>query len=444
MNLFEENLKIVENLFENLFPINRSITGHGVRETLEILNKIVPIKINEIACGTKVFDWEIPSEWNIKNGWIKNSDGEKIIDFKINNLHILNYSEPVSKKVDYNELIKHIYTLPSKPDLIPYRTSYYERKWGFCMSHNTLLSLNKKDDYEVFIDSNFNENGSLTYGEIDIKGKGNNEYLISTYTCHPSMANDNLSGIILTILLAKYLNQCDLRNNYKIIFVPETIGAITFLSQNKKFSKNIKGGFVVTTVAGKGDFGYKETFLRDSEIDKSVLLAFGDKKLIRYPFEPSGSDERQYSSPGFRIPIGSITKDKYYEYEEYHTSGDDLDFISSKCLLESLNFYKKAINNLERDIYYKRLNPYCEYQLGKYGLYPKTGGSIYQEAEKKDKNKIKSDKKVKCLEWLSFFCDGENSLMDISIMSKIDIESIHDAAREMENLGLLEEYKEYK
>ena len=434
---FEKDLALVEELFETLFPINRSITGNGVRETLKILNDVVPIKINEVKCGTNVFDWKIPDEWNIKDGWIKNSKGEKIIDFKTNNLHILNYSQPVRKKVNFKELSSNLFTFPSKPDLIPYRTSYYEKKWGFCMSHNNFLSLNKDDIYEVFIDSNFNKNGSLTYGEIDIKGEGEKEYLISTYTCHPSMANDNLSGIILTILLAKHLNQCNLKNNYKIIFAPETIGAIAFLSRNIDLNKNVTGGFIITTVAGKGEFGYKKTFLGDSDIDKSVLLAFGDKKYIKYPFAPNGSDERQYSSPGFRIPVGSITKDKYYEYDEYHTSGDNLDFISSKCLLESLHLYKRAIDNLERNIYYKRANPYCEYQLGKYDLYPKLGGGIYQPLANKNKKVISSDKKINCLEWLSFLCDGKNSLMDISITAKIDIELLHEVAKEMESFNLL-------
>lgn len=435
--IFKEDLSEIDELFKKLFPINRSITGNGVRDTLKILNDIIPIKINEIASGTNVFDWKIPDEWNIKDGWIKNSKGEKIVNFRTNNLHILNYSEPVLKKITFEELFAHVYTLPSKPDLIPYRTSYYEKKWGFCMSHNTLLSLNKDDTYEVFIDSTFDENGSLTYGEIDIKGKGEKEYLISTYTCHPSMANDNLSGIILTIFLAKYLNQLELNNNYKIIFAPETIGAITFLSQNKNLNKKIDGGFIVTTVAGKGKFGFKETFLGDSDIDKSILLALDNTKFIKYPFIPDGSDERQYSSPGFRIPVASITKDKYYEYNEYHTSADDLNFISSECLLESLQLYKKAINNLERNILFTRTNPYCEYQLGKYGLYPKTGGEINQLSSIQNQKTISSNLKISCLGWLSFLCDGTNSLMDISLKSKIDMDSLYIIAKEMEENKLL-------
>lgn len=433
----EEELFQADELFNKLFPINRSITGNGVRETLKILDEIVPIKICEIASGTDVFDWKIPDEWNINSGWIKNSKGEKIVDFQNNNLHILNYSEPVCKKVNFEELLKHTHTLPSKPDLIPYRTSYYEKKWGFCMSYNTLLSLNKDDIYEVFIDSNLDKKGSLTYGEIDIKGKGEKEYLISTYTCHPSMANDNLSGIILTILLVKHLNKCKLNNNYKIIFAPETIGAIAFLSKNKKLIKGIEGGFIVTTVAGKGKFGFKETFLGDSDIDKSILLALGNMEFIKYPFIPDGSDERQYSSPGFRIPVASITKDKYYEYDEYHTSGDNLNFISSECLLETLQLYKKAINNLERNILFTRTNPYCEYQLGKYGLYPKIGGEINQPLAIKNQKAMSSNQKINCLGWLSFLCDGTNSLMDISLKSKIDMDLLYAVASEMEKFKLL-------
>ena len=437
MKLDEQYLEISDYLLKKLFPINRSITGDGVRETLKIINEFVPIEVKEVPSGTEVFDWKIPSEWNIKDGWIKNSNGEKLVDFKKNNLHVMGYSEPVSKKLTYDELKKHVYSLPNYPDLIPYRTSYYQKKWGFCVSHNTFLKLSKNDEYEVFIDSKFNENGSLSYGEIDINGNGNNQYLISTYICHPSLANDNLSGVVLTTLLSNYLSKSDLRNNYKIIFIPETIGAITFLSQNLDFSKRVKGGFVITTVAGKGDFGYKETFLGNSEIDQSVLLAFENKKLIRYPFEPNGSDERQFSSPGFRIPMGSITKDKYYEYKEYHTSGDNLDFISSKNLLETLGFYIETIKNLERNIIYQRSNPYCEYQLGKYNLYPKTGGSLFQPSGKIDKKTIESENKIKCLEWLSFLCDGENSLMEISNKSKLDFNQIYSVALEMEKKKLL-------
>ena len=435
-----QEINQINYLFEKLFPINRSLTGDGNRKTLEIINSIIPLKINEIKSGTKVFDWIIPEEWNIRSGWIKDSKG-KIVDFEDNNLHVLGYSMPIDKKVTYNELIKNIYTLQNRPKSIPYRTSYYEKKWGFCMTNEQFLQLNPNETYHVFIDSEFKTNGSLTYGETYLKGKSEKEYLISTYICHPSLANDNLSGIVLTTLLADHLSRINLKHNYRIIFIPETIGAIAYLSRNMNELGNVKGGYVITTVAGKGKIGYKESFIKNSEIDNSIILALQGEDFIKYNFAPDGSDERQFSSPGFRIPMASVTKDKYYEYEQYHNSDDNLDFISAEGLMKTLNFYKEAIEILELNETYYRKNPYCEFQLGKYGLYPNTGGAINQKVNS-DELENYSNQFIDALGWLSFKCDGNNSLIDIAIESKINIGILSETANKMKKKGLLFEISE--
>jgi len=443
-------LKDIDGLLSKLFPINRSITGEGVRETYSIIKKILPINTYEIESGTKCFDWVIPKEWNIKEAWIKDINGNVIINFDINNLHVLNYSAPVNKFVSYKELSKHIYTLPSEPDAIPYRTSYYEEKWGFCMEYNRFSALNKEEEYHVFIDSSLDSNGSLSYADFLLKGNSSKEYIISTYSCHPSLANDNLSGLVLSILLAKILQENGVYHNYRFIIVPETIGAIAYLHENKDIMKNVKGGYVISTVAGKGRMGYKESFLADSDIDRSARLALKNKDYIKYKFVPDGSDERQYSSPGFRIPIGTITKDKYYSYKEYHTSKDNLDFISAENLYQTLEVYLDTIQNLEYNRKYKRTSDYCEYQLGKYGLYPNTGGALQQLAELGGQHynrfsysiseiNVTSGEKISALEWLSFYCDGNNCLLDISEKSEIEVKVLYLVAMEMEKVGLLKE-----
>jgi len=443
-------IKESEIILKKLFPICRSITGNGVRQMLSILKKeVTDFDIKEIPSGTVCYDWVVPDEWNISDAYIADSSGKKIIDYKKNNLHIVNYSVPVNQTMKFDELKKHLYFLPDMPNAIPYRTSYYKRTWGFCLSYNQLKEMDKKAKYHVFIDSALRP-ASLTYGEKIIKGTSGKEFLFSTYCCHPSLANDNLSGQVLWSFLLRQLKAKKLRHSYRFVILPETIGAIAYLSKNETKMKKISGGYVITSVAGPGKYGYKYTYLGNHLIDKAVENTFKDLKIkyIPYPFDILGSDERHYSSPFFRIPIGTICKDKYYEYDCYHTSLDNLDFISAKNLIKTLDIYSKVIDRLEMDLTFKSLCPYCEPNLGKRGLYPEIGGSIKQKAadfKKKhhdrkyqisQKENIKGNK-LDIIRWLLFYSDGKTSLFDIYHKTGFQIEQLYEVAEELRRHNLL-------
>jgi aminopeptidase-like protein len=420
----------IDHYLRRLFPITRSITGDGNRETLKILQEVIPLEIKEYPSGQHVYDWVIPKEWNIKDAWIKNSKGEKIVDFQKNNLHLVSYSIRVHKKLPFSELKKYLHYRKDLPEAIPYRTSYYEETWGFCVSYNDLNAyFHENEEYEVSIDSSLT-NGSLSIGELLIKGKSSKEYLISTYICHPSMANDNLSGMILTAFLAKELLKKELNFSYRIVFVPETIGAIAYCANNEKAIKKIDCGFVVTTVGGSGQFGYKQSFDKDHFINKIIEQTFkeSNEEHITYPFDIHGSDERQYSSPGFRINMATICKDRYYEYDYYHTSLDDLGFVKTANINHTLMLYLKTINKLDKNITYKNQYP-CETMLSRHGLYPKAGGGL-----------LPGNPKINDLEkmlWLLFYCDGTTDLFEISEKLNVDIESLYSIAHKLEEKGVV-------
>ena len=403
------------NLMQKLYPICRSITGNGVRESLNIIRKYISINIKEISSSTNVYDWKVPDEWNIKDAYIKNSNGDKIIDFKKHNLHIVGYSEPINIQLTYNELIKHIHTLPEHPDWIPYRTSYYKKTWGFCMKHKEFLKLDKNDIYEIYIDSEFTE-GNLTYADLIIPGKVKKEILISCYICHPSMCNDSISGVVVTTYIAKYLLEKDNYYTYRFVFIPETIGSITYLSLHlKELKENVIGGYVVTCVGDEGEFTYLKTRKDNKLVDKITLYTLKNN-VNNYnirEYITCGSDERQYNYPGVDLNIGSLMKSKYHDYPEYHTSADNMDFVSKKGLNDSLNMYMKCIELFEINHYYKT-NTICEPQLGKYGLYNNIGG----ECDKYNKDKIDGHLISKFLK----YCDGDYDLIDISKKLNINIE----------------------
>lgn len=428
--IMQDYAKQIDDYLHRLFPITRSITGGGNRETLRILQEVVPLEIKEYPSGQHVYDWVIPKEWNIKDAWIKNSKGEKIVDFKKNNLHLVSYSVPVHKKLMFSELKKHLHYREELPEAIPYRTTYYEETWGFCVSYNDLsASFNEKEEYEVYIDSSL-ANGSLSIGELLIQGKSSKEYLISTYICHPSMANDNLSGVVMTAFLAKELLKKKLNFSYRIIFVPETIGAIAYCANNEKAMKKIDCGFVATTVGGPGQLGYKQSFDKDHFIDRIIEQTFeeNNKDYITYPFDIHGSDERQYSSPGFRINMATICKDRYYEYDYYHTSLDDLNFVKGATINYSLMLYLETISKLDKNITYKTQYP-CEAMLSKYGLYPKAGGSL-----------LPGDPKINNLEtilWFLFYCDGKTDMFKISEKLNTDIECLYSISHKLEEKGVV-------
>jgi len=417
--------KKMSNLIERLYPICRSITGEGVRETIKIINEHIPIKIYEIPTGKKVFDWEVPKEWNIKDAYIKNSKGKKIVDFKKSNLHVVNYSTPIHKKMTLKEIKqaygKHFFTLPKYPDWIPYKTSYYKENWGFCMTHNQYENLSK-DTYEVFIDSEL-KNGHLTYGELIIKGSLKGEILVSTYICHPSLCNDNLSGIVLSTFLAKYLANKELKYSYRFLFIPETIGSITWLSLNEKKIPRIKFGFVITCVGDSGNITFKKTKNGDTELDKATIKVlqdlFKEKNYQILNFVPMGSDERQYSSPGINIPMVSIMRTQYTKYPQYHTSADNLNIMNEKCLDEIFNIYIKVIDIIENDKIYVNKYSKCEPQLGKRGIYSSSS----------EENLV--------FKWILNMTDGKHSLLDIAIRSNISFDKIKNASDILYSKGLI-------
>ena len=412
-------------LAEELYPICRSITGDGVRETLRIISRQIPVSIHEIPTGTLVFDWTVPREWNIKDAWIKNEKGERIVDFKKCNLHALNYSTPVHKKVSLAELKQHLYSLPDRPDWIPYRTSYYEEEWGFCLSHNQLTGL-KEGTYEVFIDSSL-EKGHLTYGEYVLRGESEDEILISAHICHPSLANDNLSGISLATFLAKNLSHVSHKFTYRFLFIPGTIGSITWLSRNESILGRIKHGIVVSCVGDGGGPTYKRSRRGNSEIDRVMqyVLESSFKQPVIVDFSPYGYDERQFCSPAFDLPVGLFERSQYGQFPEYHTSADNLDFIKPEYLAESYRIIASVIDILEHNVRFINTNPKCEPQLGKRGLYEAIGGDNERA------------RKQMAMLWVLNQSDGTKSLLDIAIRADIPFSIIRDVARLLEKHGLL-------
>jgi aminopeptidase-like protein len=415
----------MHQFMSELYPICRSITGNGVRETCDLIKKHIPITVYEVPTGTKVFDWIVPKEWNIKDAYVKNSEGKKVIDFKKNTLHVLSYSVPVKKKVSLNELKEHLFTIPEYPDWIPYRTSYYKENWGFCISYNQLINL-KEDKYEVVIDSSL-EDGHLTYGEYYISGKKTDEILISCHTCHPSLCNDNLSGITLAVFLSKYLSNLSLEYSYRFVFIPGTIGSITWLSLNEPHVSRIKHGLVVACIGDSGKFTYKKSRRETAEIDRVVANVLKNSKFDYeiIDFIPYGYDERQYCSPEFNLPVGCLMRTPYCRYPQYHTSADNLEFVRPKYLADSFSVFLSIFNVLENNKTYINQNPKCEPQLGKRGLYQMTGGQ--------------NERKLKELAmlWSLNLSDRSNTLLDISDKSGLEFPVIQEAALTLVKHGLL-------
>ena len=426
----EDIAKEIYKLCEELFPINRSITGDGFRQSLSILQRYLPeLKKFEVPTGTKCFDWEVPKEWNIKDAYIITPDGKKICDFKKSNLHVVNYSIPINRVVSFEELQKHLYSLPNQPDAIPYITSYYKKNWGFCITQKERDKL-KPGNYKVFIDSELKD-GSLTYGELIIPGKSKKEIMFSTYLCHPSLANDNLSGPVVTTFLAKWISNIkDRKYTYRIIIIPETIGSIVYLSRNyKTLKENVIAGFNVTCVGDERTFSYLPSRQGDTLSDKVALhvLKHVYPNFKKYSFLDRGSDERQYCSPGIDLPVCSVMRSKYGDYPEYHTSLDDLNFISPKGLFESYKTYKKIVECIEmNDILYPTV--LCEPQLGKRGLYPTI-------STKNSKNIVKD-----MMNFLAY-CDGSLSNLEIAEKINVPLWKLKDIIDKLKKENILKEKK---
>lgn len=420
----------MHRLMAELYPICRSITGDGVRQTLEIIGRHVSLDVSEVPSGTQVFDWTVPKEWNIRDAWIKNAKGERVVDFRKSNLHVVSYSVPVHRRMPFSELRGHLYSLPEHPDWIPYRTSYYNENWAFCVSHRQLESLTD-EEYEVCIDATL-ANGSLTYAEHCLPGDTDDEVLISCHVCHPSLCNDNLAGISLAVFLAGHLAGLPQRRySYRFLFIPGTIGSITWLARNSDQVGRIRHGLVVTCVGDSGPFTYKKSRRGNAEIDRAVahVLKHSGRPYVLQDFFPYGYDERQYCSPGFNLPVGCLMRSPHGSFPEYHTSADNLEFVRPENLQESLQRYIEVIDALEGNRTYVNLNPHGEPQLGKRGLYQAIGGDA--EAAKRQMAML----------WVLNLSDGTQSLLDIAIRADIPFRIVRAAAEALRNGGLLEEFR---
>lgn len=403
-------------LCAELYPICRSITGDGVRRTLDVVGRVLPLSVHEVPSGTPVLDWTVPREWNIRDAHVSDMAGDRVVDFRRSNLHVLGYSTPVHERMGRAELDEHLYSLPDRPDAVPYRTSYYREAWGFCLSQRARDQL-ADADYEVVVDSTL-EGGSLTYAECLLEGESDREVLLSTHTCHPSLANDNLSGIALLAFLGAHLATIGRRYSYRLLFIPGTIGSITWLARNEDGLGRISHGLVVTGAGDPGPLSYKRSRRGDAEVDRAashVLRTSGrDHRLI--DFYPYGYDERQFCSPGFDLPVGRFGRSPHNEYPEYHTSDDDLDFIRPQCLAESFTTLLDVLAVVEGNARYRNLKPKGEPQLGRRGLYRATGGELDQASAEL------------ALLWVLNLSDGSHSLLAIAERSGLPFPLVRTAA----------------
>ncbi len=402
-----------------LFPLCRSLTGEANRETLRLLNNIAPITIHEVPSGKQVYDWVVPDEWNIRDAWIADPQGRRIVDFQSSNLHVVGHSQPVDLRLDWEQLRARLHVHADLPEAIPYRTTYYRRDWGFCLTQAQRDELERiGGPFEVVIDAELKP-GSLTYGECLLPGRSAQEILISCYICHPSMANDSLSGVVLAAFLARHLSsRARLNFSYRIVFVPETLGAIAYCAANEQAMKNIDVGLVITTAGGPGKFGYKQSRDTTHPINRLVEEVFREagEEFITYPFDIHGSDERQYSSQGFGINCTTISKDRYYEYPEYHSSLDNLDFVTAANLEKAFGLYVRLIDKLEARRIYRSLVPNGEVMLSRHNLYPTVGGAQRPQTGGRSE--------LDLILWVLFLSDGHRSTDDIARTLGVGLEEV--------------------
>lgn len=413
-------------MMRDLYPICRSITGNGLRQTLRRVAAEIPLSIHEVPSGTAVFDWTVPREWNIRDAYIKNARGERIVDFARSNLHVVNYSVPVRKKISREELLPHLHSLPDRPDWIPYRTSYYNENWGFCVTQRQMQQLTDPE-YDICIDASL-ENGSLSYGEFTLPGESDETVLLTCHCCHPSLCNDNLSGIAVATWLAKFLGSQPRRHSYRILFIPGTIGSITWLARNEAVVPKIRHGLVLSGVGDAGTVTYKRSRAANAVIDRAMeqVLRHRGQSYTMFNFSPYGYDERQFNSPGFQLPVGRLSRTPHGEYPQYHTSADNLDFVRPEALADSYDICLAVLRILERNAIYQNLQPKCEPQLGKRGLYRAMGG--YGNAR---------DIELAML-WVLNYSDGLHALLDIAEISGMPFDALADAAQLLADNRLLE------
>jgi len=415
----------IYNLLSELFPINRSLTGQGVRETLTRLQNFIPLNIHEVKSGTEVFDWTVPPEWNIRDAWIKNEKGEKIVDFQESNLHVVGYSTPVDQTISLTELRTHLHSLPDQAQAIPYITSYYKERWGFCISHEQLTNL-PEGDYHVYIDSTLSK-GVLNYADLVIPGELEEEIMFSTYICHPSMANNELSGPCLSTYLARWIMEAPRKYSYRFVFLPETIGSIVYLHQNiTELKKKVKAGYVLTCCGDDRCYSFVESRLGNTLADRAALAVLDSSQpdFKHYSFLERGSDERQYCAPGVDLPFASVMRSKYGEYPEYHTSLDDLSLVNPRGLQGTYDVYQAIIELIEINDYYQ-INCLCEPQLGKRGLYP-------------DLSTKKSSETVRDISSFIAYADGNHDLIDISQRIKTPVDRLYNIVNNLLAAKLLD------
>lgn len=421
--------RLIEAYFDKLWPILRSLTGEGVRKTHDILSELIPLTRIEVSSGTKCFDWTVPKEWRVKEAYFVSPDGKKRCDIRANNLHLLNYSAPFKGRLSRAELDKHLYSLPKQPNAIPYVTSYYRERWGFCLTQAERDSL-PEGDYDVVIDSELFD-GSLTLGECVLKGESDDEVLISTYTCHPSLANNELSGPLVSAFLYKRLASLPKRRlTYRFLFLSETIGSIAYLYRHgDHLKRKLVAGYVVTCAGDRAPFTYKRSRRGNSLADRAaeyVLKRVGGPATRFRDFFPTGSDERQYCSPGFNLPVGSVMRSVYGTYPEYHTSLDDRSFISFEHMKETVDVYFKICGALEANRHYVNLIANGEPQLGQYGLYPTLGSAEHGV-----------EKQLEAMMWILNLADGENDLLSIAVRSGCDMELLSASAQKCVKAGIM-------
>ena len=416
----------MHELIAELYPICRSITGNGVRETLSRIGHHIPLTIREIASGTQAFDWTVPKEWNILDAYVKNSRGERIIDFRKSNLHVMSYSIPVRRIMSLEHLKPHLHTLPEHPDWIPYRTSYYNENWGFCLSHRRFLDL-KEEEYEVCIDASLEE-GHLSYGECYLPGETPDEVLFSSHVCHPSLCNDNLSGISLAVAVAKKLKTASHRFSYRFLFAPATIGPIVWLAANEAQTARIRHGLILACVGDAGKTTYKKSRRGEAEVDRAVahVLKHSGQDYQINEFSPWGYDERQYCSPGFNLPVGCLMRTPNGCFPQYHSSADDLEFVRAESLEDSFDKCMSILEVLENNHTYVNRNPKCEPRLGKRGLYRKMGGQAHATSSEL------------AMLWVLNFSDGKHTLLDIAEKSGLQFPALRQAADALREHHLLE------
>jgi aminopeptidase-like protein len=412
----------MHELMARLYPICRSLTGEGVRETFRILDQEVPLEVTEIPSGTQVFDWTLPREWNIRDAWIAGPDGKRVVDFRDSNLHVLGYSVPVSKRLPLGDLEEHLYAHAENPDWIPFRTSYYQENWGFCLSQRQLEQL-PEGEYEVVIDSSLSD-GFVTYAESAIPGDLADEVLFSTYVCHPSLCNDNLSGVVLTTTLAKYLRPMGLRYSYRFLLGPGTVGPLSWLWKNEASLGRIGHGLVLSCAGDTGHLTYKQSRRGGAEIDQAAAHIVRSTGGSVIPFEPWGGDERQFCSPGFDLPVGALSRTPADKFPGYHSSADDLSFVRPEFLADSFQRCLEIVDVLETNTRYMNLSPKGEPQLGKRGLYRSVAGGSSAEAG---------------LLWVLNLSDGGHSLLDISDRSGLPYAQVREAAEKLVEHELLRE-----